>query len=149
VRGFDFDGGPLRGIGAINFNAFSQTGYGAVVAGADVDADGYAEMAASQGPGSNHPARFRGYNYDGAKVSWLQGFDVTPYGTGYGGRVALWGMNGDNRAELITGPGPDPAAQAIVYSFDYDGTSLALRPGPFIAFTSSYGVNVAAGSLGW
>jgi len=149
VRGFDFDGGPLRGIGAINFNAFSQTGYGAVVAGGDADADSYAEMAVSLGPGRSHRARFLGYNYDGAKVSWLPGFDVTPYGTRYGGRVALHDMDGDNRADLITGPGPDPAAPALVYSFAYDGTALTQRPGWFVAFTSSYGVNVAAGSLGW
>ena len=149
VRGWNFDGGPLLSIAKINFNAFSQSGYGAVVGGGDVDADGFAEIAAAPGPALAHRSRYLGYDYDGAGVSWLPGFDVRPYPLRYGGRMALEDLDADFRVELVTGPGPDPTAAADVYSYFYDGTGLILRPGSFIAFGSLYGVNVAVGSLGW
>jgi len=71
------------------------------------------------------------------------------YGTRYGGRVALHDVDGDKRAELMTGPGPDSTAKARLESFSYDGSALNKSPGGFTAFTGSYGVNVAAGSFGW
>jgi len=149
VRGFNYDGGPLSGISRINFNAFSRGSHGAVVAGGDVDADGFAEIAVSPGPGPWNSSRFLGYNYDGQQVTRLTGFDVTPYGTPYGGRVFVKDMDSDGRADLITGPGPDAAAPALVLRFAYDGQALTKRPGSFTAFLSTYGVNVAAGSFGW
>ncbi|MFN7971740.1 MAG: hypothetical protein U0166_05255 [Acidobacteriota bacterium] len=45
-------------------------------------------ISCAPGPGTAHPARFLGFNYDGSSLTSLPGFDVT-LGTGYGGRVGL------------------------------------------------------------
>lgn len=150
VRGWNHDGAPVTSIAKINFNAFSVPEYGANVAAGDVDGDAHAEMAAAQGPGPDaaFPARFLGFDYDGVAVAALPGFDVTPFGTMYGGRVGLGDVSLDGRADLLVGAGRDPLADARVESLSYIGGALTMLPGSFVPFSTMYGVNVASGTLG-
>ncbi|MFN7975001.1 MAG: hypothetical protein U0166_22060 [Acidobacteriota bacterium] len=149
IRGWNVDGGIVSSISKINFNAFTLIGYGTNVAGGSVDADPFAEIAAAPGPGPTHPTRFLGFNYDNASITPLAGFDVTPYGTPYGGRVNLGDLDADGTADLVCGPGPAPGAAATVRGYVYSGGALTARTGtPFVPFTTFYGVNVAVGALG-
>ena len=77
----------------------------------------------------------------------LPGFDITPYQTWYGGRVGLGDVDADARADLLTGAGPDPVADATAMGFRYDGTGLSAIT-TFLPFSSAHGVNVVGGELG-
>ena len=150
VRGWSYDGGPLSSMSKINFNAFALTEYGVNVAGGDVDADGFDEIACTPGPGPNagFAPRFLGFDYDGGPLGASAGFDVTlPTGTLYGGRVGLGDVTGDVRADLLAGAGRDPAAGATVWQYGYTGSALSsgLTFDPFPG--STFGVNVAGATL--
>ncbi|MFN7973222.1 MAG: putative Ig domain-containing protein [Acidobacteriota bacterium] len=152
VRGWNYDDTTVTPIGKINFNAFAVQQMGANVAGGDVDADSYAEISCTPGPGAgpSFPSEFRGFDYDGNTVAALAGFDVTlPVVTTYGGRVALGDVTADGAQDLIAGAGRDPAATAVVRPYLYAGGQLAA----LLAFDgfagSTYGVNVAGGTLGY
>ncbi|MFN7972126.1 MAG: Ig domain-containing protein [Acidobacteriota bacterium] len=109
VRGFNYDGSAIGAIGKINFMAYTTTQYGVNVASDDVENDSFDEILCAPGPGygASFPARFVGFDYDGASV--LPGFDVTaPAGTSYGGRVGAGDLTGDGNAELVSGAGRDP-----------------------------------------
>ena len=148
VRAFNYDGSATSSIAKVNFNAFATT-YGANVAAGDADTDGYDEIATAMGPGPANPDAFAGFDYDGAAVAALAGFQVTPDGTLYGGRVGAGDLSGDGRDDLLCGDGRDPAAPATVRAYEYSGTALALLPGSFTPFSAGYGVNVAGGELGY
>ncbi|MFN7975198.1 MAG: hypothetical protein U0166_23075 [Acidobacteriota bacterium] len=149
VRGFDYDGAAIASISKINFNAFATTQYGANVAGGDADGDAFAEIAGAPGPGASpsFPSRFLGFDYDGAAIAALPGFDVTPFTTSYGGRVGLGSIPADGRDDLVAGAGRDPAADATVAAHRYTGASLTPYA-PFVAFpAATYGVSATAGDL--
>ncbi|MFN7971746.1 MAG: Ig domain-containing protein [Acidobacteriota bacterium] len=150
VRGWNYDGTSIASIAKINFNAFAYPGYGVNVATGDVDADGFAEILATPGPGATHPSRFLGFDYDGNAVAALPGFDVTAFGTTFGGRVGGGDITGDGKGELITGAGRDAAAASFVKAYDYGGSTLVQAPGQFEAFPgSTYGVNATIGNFGF
>ncbi|MFN7976421.1 MAG: SBBP repeat-containing protein [Acidobacteriota bacterium] len=148
VRGWNYDATTVSAIAKINFNAFTYQGFGVNVAGGDVDADGFGEIACAPGPGVTHPARFLGFDYDGASLTAIPGFDVT-IGTGYGGRVGLGDLSGDGSGDLVAGFGPDPAASSTVSPFLYTGSALVplLAIDPFPG--AFHGVSPAAGNLGF
>jgi hypothetical protein len=149
VRGWNVDGGATKGIGNVNFFSHATQGFGVNVAGGDVDGDGFHEIAAVPGPGPSHPARFLGFNYDGGPIANLPGFDITPFGSTYGGRVGLGDLGDDGTWDLLAGPGRAAAATATVRAYAYAAAALTARPGtPVTPFTGGYGVNVAAGLLG-
>ncbi|MFN7975026.1 MAG: hypothetical protein U0166_22185 [Acidobacteriota bacterium] len=149
IRGWNVDGGAVTAIAKINFNAFALPGYGVNVAGGRVDGDPFAEIAATPGPGPTHPSRFMGFDYDGSSIAALPGFDIIPYATLYGGRIGLGDLSLDGTADLLCGPGRDPAATASVRAYAYSGNMLIARAGtPFTPFSGRHGVNVAGGTLG-
>ena len=149
VRGFDVDGGAVTPLSRINFNAFPTT-FGVIPAGGDVDDDGYAEIATARGPGPSNDARLFGFDFDGGPIGALPGFDATPFPSFYGARVGLGDLSGDGSVELLSGAGPDPGADSTVLAFDYQASTLSPFPGGgFQPFTGVYGVNVAAGGLGF
>ncbi|MFN7976197.1 MAG: hypothetical protein U0166_28340 [Acidobacteriota bacterium] len=122
------------------------------MAGGDVDADSYAEIAATPGPGPTHPSQFVGFNYDNGTITPLSGFLVTPFTTLFGGRVGLGDLRTDGRWDLIAAPGRDiNALNPTVMSYDYSGGALTANPGvPITPFSGDrYGVNVSAGALGY
>ncbi|MFN7973357.1 MAG: putative Ig domain-containing protein [Acidobacteriota bacterium] len=150
ARGWNYDGAAISAIATINFSAFVLPGYGLVPAMGDVDSDQKDEMAFAAGPGPLHPAQIQGYDYDGASVSALPGYAATPYTTLYGARLDVGNLLPDiqPRAELATGPGPDPAAPPLVKAYTYDGVALAAVPWTITPFGSLHGANVALATLG-
>ena len=131
--------------------AFPGISYGVRLSGGDVDLDGFGEIACTPGPGpdANYPSRYLGFNYDNITVAVLLGFDITPFSTYYGGRVGLADISMDGREDLLCGAGRDPTADATVRAYTYDGSNLTVVSQPFVAFDSSYGVNVEGGALGY
>ncbi|MFN7972963.1 MAG: hypothetical protein U0166_11535 [Acidobacteriota bacterium] len=152
VRGFDYDGSAISAIAKINFNAFVTPSYGVNVAGGDFDADAFQEIACTPGPGatSSFPSRFVGFDYDGAAIGAMPGFDVTAFPTYYGGRAGAGDVSADGREDLLAGAGRDSTADSRVKSYAYSGAALGQLPGSFTPFGSAvYGVNVAGGTLGY
>ena len=131
------DAGPVpASLAGLDFFAFSTPRYGANLAGGDVDADG---------PGPAIRPKVLGFAFNGTLVRPQPGFYASTFTTRHGAGLA--DLDRDVRAELLAGPGPDPAALATVAPFTYDGSALQPLPS-FEAFTSSYGVNVAGGFMG-
>ncbi|MFN7972630.1 MAG: sialidase family protein [Acidobacteriota bacterium] len=124
VRGFNFDGGTVSAISKISFFAFGTLRYGARVAGADIDGDGYAELLACPGPSAAFGAQVRGFNYDGATVSAISKVNYTAYAFVYGTHVEGGDLDADGIEEILTAPGPDPAANARIRGWNYDGANL-------------------------
>ena len=151
VRGFVFDGSAVAAIAKVNFNAFTPLQYGVVVAGGDVDADGYGEIVCGNGPGSALLSEARGFDFDGTAVGLIPSFDVTPIATQYGARVGTGQVDmtvQDGRSDLILGAGPDPTADPTVRAYRYGG-ALSQIGGTFVPFAGRYGVNATGASLGW
>ncbi len=67
-------------------------------------------------------------------------------GTGYGVYVSAADLDGDGKAEIITGPGPGPKNKSIVRTFRGDGTLME----EFQAYPDNvkYGVRVSGGGVG-
>ncbi|MFN7974687.1 MAG: kelch repeat-containing protein [Acidobacteriota bacterium] len=152
VRGWNFDGVGIASMAKINFDAFTTLQYGANVAGGDADADGFAEIVCTPGPGptSSFPARFRGFNFDNASIAALPGYDITPYASLYGARAGQGNVIGADNEELLASPGRDPFAPSTVRTYKYQGASLVPVLTPFPAFPGTfYGANPAAGDLGY
>ncbi|MFN7975003.1 MAG: glycoside hydrolase family 9 protein [Acidobacteriota bacterium] len=151
VRGWNYDGSTIAAIAKINFNAFTTTQFGCNVAGGNVDGDAPSEIGAGIGPGAGagFPSQIKGWNYDGASITALPGFDTTPFGTYYGARLGLADVASTAEEDLCAGAGRDPAATSTFRVYTYDGTSLTAGLS-FVAFSAtSYGVNVGGGNYGY
>jgi hypothetical protein len=150
VRGWNVDGGAARPIQAVSFFAYGTKKYGAGVGSGDLDGDGACEIVTAPGPSGLFAAHIRGWNYDGATLSQLNGFSFFAWPSSeirYGARVfAGADLDQNSRDELVVGPGPDPAAESPLRVFRYDGSQvtgwLSLRafPGGW-----THGASVAAG----
>ncbi|MFN7976308.1 MAG: Ig domain-containing protein [Acidobacteriota bacterium] len=150
VRGWNYDGAIVTAIAKLNYLPFTPSGYGVNVTAADFDGDGYDEVGASPGPGPAQTSRFVAHGYDGVAVTFMTGFDVTPFPTTYGGRLGGGDVSADGREDLVAGAGRDPSADATVRSFSYQGGGLVPIPNPFLAFpTALYGVNVSTAALSY
>ncbi len=117
----------LTSLAKINFNAFTTPGYGVLAAAADVEGDGFTEIAAAKGHGPTHTSRFLGFDCDGVAIAALSGYDVTPVSTLYGGRVGLGNVDdadGTRSSEPLAGAGLDPTAPSTVE--DEEDRTLAL-----------------------
>ena len=148
VRGFQWSGTSLSLIPGLHFDAFAGYRHGATPQAGDFDADGREEIAVAAGPGPTLPARAVGFDYT-STISSLPGFDVTPAPTLYGAHLGSADLDGSANRALIHGAGPDPAADATVRAFVWDGAALNGVSTPFLAFGSAYGVTVAGGALGY
>ncbi len=149
VRGWNVDGGAAAAISGVSFFAYGTNKFGVNVSCGDIDGDGMAEIITGAGPGQVFGAHVRGWNCDGAAVIAISGinfFAWPPEEVRFGARVsALADLNGDGRAELLVGQGPDPVASTTVKVYRYDGAQLTpwfdLEAYPGL----THGVNVAAG----
>jgi len=104
---------------------------------------------AAKGPDVGLDSQVLGFDFDGVAISALAGFDATPFATMYGARVGSGDVEGSGRWAIEMGAGRDPAADATVEVRRYESQSLTPLPG-FLGFAGdTYGVNVAAGGLGY
>jgi hypothetical protein len=110
VRAFDgTNGAPLK-----SFFAYSANFLGGVfVAAGDVNGDGKADIITGAGPGGGPHVRI----FDGSSNQVLNGFFA--FGSSFQGgvRVAAGDVNGDGRAEIITGAGPGGGPHVKVFNF--------------------------------
>jgi hypothetical protein len=118
------------------FDAFDSTFQGGVfVAAGDVNGDGFADIVTGAGPGGGPAVRiFDGVS--GAEVRSFLAYDPVFAG---GVRVAAGDLDGDGKAEIITGAG---AAATHVKAFD---SRSRAEKASLIAFPGApYGVRVGA-----
>jgi hypothetical protein len=162
VRAFDYDGVQVQGLGQVSFNAFPSGSYGVTVGAADVESDGYGiygdgfqEILVGRGPDPGVGSDVRLFDYDGAAVAFK--FEITPYMSVYGASVAGGDIDAGDTEEVVTAPGPDPAAAADIIVWEWDpqtGNGNAARlqvlgPDQFTGFggQTSHGGSVAVGTF--
>jgi hypothetical protein len=112
------------------------------VAAGDVDGDGRAEIVT--GPDAGGGPHVRVWRLEGSAVTELASFFPYPAGFTGGVRVAAGDVTGDNRADIVTAPGPGGGPHVKAFN----GTTLAEVASFFAgdpAFTG--GVFVAAGNV--
>jgi sugar lactone lactonase YvrE len=98
--------------------------FGAYVASADFDSDGYYEIITGAGPEMKTPAHVKVFTYDiSAQTLVESGIDFLAYDTMYGARVAAGDVDGDGTPELITAPGPGPSNIGIIRVWKIDTSS--------------------------
>lgn len=136
VRAFGAADTPLR-----DFQPFGSAYAGGVrVATGDVNGDGTADYVAGTDEGVAAVLRV----IDGVTGSLLR--EIAPYGTGFTGGVfvAAGDVDGDGRADVVTGAGAGGGPHVRVFSGS-TGASL----GDFFAFDDAFrgGVSVAAGDV--
>jgi hypothetical protein len=124
-----------------SFFAYSPLFTGGVrVAAGDVNGDGKADIITAAGPGGGPQVKV----FSGTNLDLLQSFFAyDPTFTG-GVYVAAGDVNGDGRADIVTGAGPGAGPQVKVF----DGGALQLLQS-FFAFDPNFqgGVRVAAGDV--
>jgi cyclophilin family peptidyl-prolyl cis-trans isomerase len=113
---------------------------GVYVAAGDVNGDGKADIIVGAGPGAIPVVSV----YDGATGTLLRSFLAYDSGFTGGVRVAAADVDGDGKADIITGAGPGAAPHVKVF----DGATGALLQS-FLAFDAGFtgGVYVAAGDV--
>jgi FG-GAP repeat protein len=156
VRGFRLDGTPIPGL---SFLAYAPgVTFGVNVACGDLDGDGKSEIITSPGPGPGQSAHVRAFSYN-PRTQQVEDTGVSflayPPGIDLGANIATGDLDGDGKAEIITGPGPGSAFGAHVRAFKVDASgplgtwSASPLPVSFLAYPASvgFGVNVAAGDI--
>lgn len=157
ITGPGVGGGPLVEIfdgktGAVlqSYNAYAGAFVGGIfVAAGDVDGDGKADVIVSPGLGGGPLVQV----FSGATGALLRAFNAyPPTGTligvidggvwQSGARVAVLDVNGDGKAEIMTGAGPGQRSEVILF----DAVTLAVVD-DFFAFDPDFlgGVFVGAG----
>src|SRR5262249_36670853 len=140
VKVFDGANGAL----IMNFMAYNASFTGGVfVAAGDVNGDGKADIITGVGPGGGPHVKV----FDGSNPSnVLASFFAYPSGFTGGVAVAAGDVNGDGKADIITGAGPGGGPHVKVFN----GASIPNTLYSFFAFPGigyTGGVSVAAGDL--
>jgi hypothetical protein len=145
---FDRNGRKIAGTDKIAL----PTKYGAMVAAADLDGDGKAEVIVGSGRGPMNAAQVKVLTYLNGELKET-GIDMMPFDTYYGINVAAGDIDGDGVDELVVAPGPDPEAGATIKVFKIDASgdtglwTASEVIDPFIAFAGKCGANVAVGDI--
>jgi hypothetical protein len=135
-----FDGTNLTELRSFFAYSPSFTG-GVFVASGDVDGDGKADIFTGSGGGMAATVNI----YSGATGSQI-GNSFMPYPGFTGGvSVAAGDVNGDGKADVITGAGPGGGPHVKVFS----GANLSNVLYSFFAYSANFagGVNVASGDI--
>lgn len=131
----------FRGGETASFAPYDPSFTGGVnVAMGDVNGDGIADIITGAGPGGGPHVKV----FDGASGAELRSFMAYAEGFRGGVNVAAGDVNGDGRADVITGAGAGGNGHVRVFS-GADGAGLL----SFFAYDSGFlgGVRVAAGDL--
>jgi hypothetical protein len=117
---------------------------GVFIAAADVNGDGRADIITAPGTGGGPEVKV----FSGADNALL--FDFMAYSPFFAGgvNVAAGDVDGDGRADIITGAGPGGGPHVKIFS-GATGTEFAGSMGSFMAFDPRFsgGVSVAAGDI--
>ena len=133
-----FSGASQAGLH--DFFAFGSFTGGVRVAAGDVNGDGCADIVTGTGAGGGHVKVF-----DGVSGAEIRSF--LPYDSGFTGGVfvAAGDVNGDGRADLVTGTDDSGSAPGHVKVFDGSTGGVLHSFTPFGGFTG--GVRVATGDI--
>lgn len=113
---------------------------GVFVAAGDVNGDGFDDIVTGTGAGAQPHVKV----FDGRSGQLMQSFFAYPAAFAGGVSVAAGDINGDGRADIVTGSGPGGGPQVKVF----DGANLQ-EIKSFLAYSESFagGVFVAAGDI--
>jgi hypothetical protein len=146
-------GSSPEGDRLFQFLAYETLQFGVNVAAGDTDGDGQEEIITGPGPGRPCSPHVRGWRWlGGASAAPVPGISFLAYGTpGFGVNVACGDLDGDGRAEILTGPGPGKTYGPHVRGWKYSplgGMIVAMPRVSFLAYSSRrYGVSVACGDI--
>ncbi len=113
----------------MSYFAYGTLKFGVNVACGDIDGDGYDEIITGAGPGVIFGPHLRAWNYDGVALTPVAAVNIFAYppdGFRYGVRVSTLDLDDDGRSEIITVPGPDPSAPALIRAWRVSGGSTTL-----------------------
>jgi len=150
VRAFRTDGTP---ISQVSFLAYGTLRYGVNVSCGDIDGDGRDEIVTGAGPGAVFGPHVRGWDWDGqGPVQPLPEVSYFAYGTPkWGTNVSCGDMDGDGRAEIITGPGPGQVYGPHVRGWSWSGPGSPVLPIGGVSFfaygTLQWGVRICSGDV--
>jgi len=147
VRGFELDGTPLPGL---SFFAYGTLKYGVNVCAGDLDGDGADELVTGAGPGAVFGPHVRAFRYQSGTVAAIPGISFFAYGTlKHGVNVTCGDLDGDLRAEIVTGAGPGAVFGPHVRGWTVvDGAVQPMAQVSYLAYgTPRFGVGVACGDV--
>ncbi len=150
---YNRNGGHISYLSIFAFD-HTQYLYGANVASADFDGDGYYEVIVGAGPGKNNDAYVKIFTYN-PQTQRLEGsgVDFFAYSLKYGVNVTTGDVNGDGIPELITSPGAGSRNLGIirVWSIDTSAGAGQWVPNLLKEFTvlaeNKYSVTIASADL--
>jgi fibronectin-binding autotransporter adhesin len=145
VQVFDGNDGTLLSGQIGHFLAYDARFRGGVfVASGDVNGDGFDDVITAPGPGTTPIVRVIS-GADGSEIESFLAFDAK---FRLGLNVAAGDVNGDGRADLITGSGPGGIPQVRVFDGS-TGKPFSGTIGYFLAYDATFrgGVSVAAGDV--
>jgi hypothetical protein len=134
-----WDGKTAANVG--NFNAYSPAFTGGVrVAAGDINADGYADIITSPGPGGGPNVRI----FTGTTLAQVASFMAYPANFTGGVFVASGDVNGDGYADIVTAPGLSGLPFVNVYS-GFNATLIR----SFLAYSANFlgGVRLAVADV--
>jgi len=120
-------------------------GYGAVVATADLEGEGYEHLVVGPGPGPFHPPLVTVFDEQGGLVTSFPAYGTMRFGV----NLAAGDLDGDGIDELVTGAGPGEVFGPHVRGWRWEDGAVSPMPGvSFMAYgTLRWGVNVACGDI--
>jgi len=136
VNVYDFQSNQLR----FSLSPFGSFAGGVSLATGDVDGDGFEDVIVGAGPGGGPNVKV----FDGRTGAEIRSFFAYGPSMPLGVNVAVADINGDGRADIITGAGPGGGSHVRVFD---GGTSAEVRS--FFAYDASFfgGVTVAGGDI--
>ena len=146
VRIWKYDGEKVIPLGS-GFFAYGVRKYGVGVDAGDIDGDGVDEIITAPGPGPMFGAHVKCWKYTNGTVHQIAGFMA--YRTGkYGVNIGGGNVDGDDRDEILTGPGPSPAYGSHVRGWQYiNGFIEDIPEINFKAYqTKGFGCKVSGGN---
>jgi len=150
VRGWNVDGGAAAAMPSVNFLAYNTPKFGVTVACGDLDGDGCCEIVTGAGPGVMFGPHVRAWNCDGSSITSIGAINFFAFDTLFcGAEVGAGDVDGDGRAELLAGAGPDEGAPALIRVYDFENGTLTMSLDfqGYPANTITHGVNVTAGQF--